>query len=758
MPLLLLLLACKPSTETELGAFIVRAVDGGLVITHRDHGVLLDDLRIDAGSGSAEVTMQFGAFRFSEVRSELTAQHELTELPRDGGDFAVDLLDTKGRPLGELAVSLADDDRLELTFTSRADGPPAEGRVRLSAACGADEHFLGLGSHAMDVDHVGQAFPLWVSEPGIGKALDEEEPPDFPLGGTRHASSYPVPWLLRPHVPHGLLVDTFARVEVDLCATSDRFSLDVWERDTRFHLITGDGPLAVVENLSDVTGRPELAPAWAFAPWNDAIRGPERVREVAATLREAGAPSSVIWTEDWKGANETATGYRLGEEWLLDRELYPDAEALDAALEALGFKWFSYFAPFVAFGSQTGDDAERSGVLIQDSSGAPYRFFGVTFEEVTLIDLSTDAGREWAKGYLQGSLDLGFDGWMVDYAEWLPTDAALASGESGLLAHNRYPSWWQQANAEVFAGTDATYFCRSGWAGAAATCPIVWVGDQRTSFDADDGYPTVLPLVLGLSASGVPIATHDVAGYQSVGNAPSTQELWFRWASLGAFTPVLRTHHGAFDTDNHQFDTNPETLDHWVGMATEHMRLWPYRYGLAAKAAKSGTPMVLPTGFLFPGEDWGRMDAWMLGESLLVAPVLEAGATSRQVDLPRGEWFDWWTGAPAQSGVVASPVTHIPVFAASGTTVPTFGTVPDTLVAGAVGLVTLAEADRERVVHLFGDGGRFVEADGTTYAPRGKGSGPATATATLRTGSVDVGGLTVAIDGPVERAYTLVVH
>jgi hypothetical protein len=64
------------------------------------------------------------------------------------------------------------------------------------------------------------------------------------------------------------------------------------------------------------------------------VGGEARVREVAATLRAAGAPSSVIWTEDWKGGEETAFGYHLTAEWTVDTTLYPDAPSLDAELEA----------------------------------------------------------------------------------------------------------------------------------------------------------------------------------------------------------------------------------------------------------------------------------------------------------------------------------------------------------------------------------------------------------------------------------------
>ncbi len=761
---LLLLTACKEEVpsyplfeDLDVGTFLVSNTRSGLTVSHGVHGTLLRDLRIASGSGDAHTEMTFGAFRFTDEQVDLRDQSLIELGQHQGSSLRLTVVDRRDEVLGELL--LTSDDSAQLTVDWDAAGPDEGplGRLEISFACEPDESVLGLGSHAMDVDHVGQAFPLWVSEPGIGKSTDEDEPADWPLRGTRHASSYPVPWLLRPRSHMGLLVDTGARVDVDLCATSDRIAMQVWEDDPTLALIAGDRPLDILDTLGGIVGRPPLAPPWAFAPWNDAIRGPERVREVAATLRAAGAPSSVIWTEDWKGAQELATGYRLGEEWQVDRDLYPDVEDLDAELEALGFKWFAYFAPFVSLDSDTGRDAAAADVLIHDQDGEIYWFTGVTFEPVTLVDLSDTPGRDWARDRLTSCRDLGFDGWMVDYAEWLPTDAVLASGQDARLVHNRYPEQWQSLNNEVFDGRDGTTFCRSGWHGTQDDCPIVWVGDQRTSFDTDDGFATVIPLSLGLSASGVPITTHDVAGYQSVGNAPSTKELWFRWAALGAFSPVLRTHHGSFDTENWQFDTDTETLDHWVAMATEHMRLWPYRYGLARLASEHSTPMVLPTSFLFDGEDPNRMDAWMLGEALLVAPVLEEGMDHRNVDLPEGDWFDWWTLAPATSGTVEAPWTHIPVFARSGTVVPTFDTVPDTLTGGAdADLVDLDEADAARVLTVFGTGGRFTEADGTTYAVDGTASSGET-TATLTDGTIAVGGLTVTVTGaPRERSYRVV--
>ena len=397
-------------------------------------------------------------------------------------------------------------------------------------------------------------------------------------------------------------------------------------------------------------------------------------------------------------------------------------------------------------------------VLIKKEDGSAYTFLGPTFETMSMVDLTTETGRSWTQSYLTACLDHGFDGWMADYAEWLPTDAVLASGDDAFSVHNAYPLLWQQTNAEIMVDRDATFFVRSGWTGTGAVAPVVWLGDQRTSFDADDGLPTVLPLALGLSAGGVAVTASDVAGYASIGNAPTTKELFLRWASLGAYSPILRTHHGAFASDNVQFDTDADTLAHWAWAARENTRLWPYRYGLAAKASLDGTPMVIPIGLQFPGEDVARTDAWMLGSALLVAPVLEEGAVGREVDLPAAvDWYDWHTGEPAQSGRVEAAVNEIPVFAAEGTTLPTFTEIPDTLLRDAGPDVRdLTDVDGARTIYLFGGGGAFTEGDGTTYTVAGTATARALGNATVRNGSVEVGGVTLTIAGPIERDYTIV--
>ncbi|MEC8424913.1 MAG: TIM-barrel domain-containing protein, partial [Myxococcota bacterium] len=243
------------------------------------------------------------------------------------------------------------------------------------------------------------------------------------------------------------------------------------------------------------------------------------------------------------------------------------------------------------------------------------------------------------------------------------------------------------------------------------------------------------------------------------GHASATRELWFRWCSLGAFSPIMATHQGPAAAGGWRFDHTDETRQHYARYAKEHLALFPYLRGLADVAAAEGTPLLLPPAMQYGGP-WDRTDAWLLGDALLVAPVQQEGAVGRDVDLPPDvDWYDYWTGTPVQSGWFEADETAIPVFVAAGTVLPVLTEVPQTLVSDAGShLTTLQDVDRLRTIRVFGSGGRFEEADGTRYVVRGTPVRQDEVTITMTSGSVDVGGAAVSIRGFRERTYVLEVN
>ena len=741
------LLACN-SNSLVLGDFLVE-VDNGLRITQGETELLqLSDFAI--GKGESDIEFKSGSYLFDSAATQWAGTQVVVRAHNPPGVVGLSLEDDQGESVARIDLSLLAEDVLSLQISAVNSG---ENRLRAGFHC-TPEPILGTGAHAWDVDHYGEAYPLWVSEPGIGKAEDDMPPDDWFVTGTRHASSFPQPFLLLPERSLGIAIASDARIELDLCKTDpDLASMVVWDDHANFVLFAKQSPLEVVQAHALFWGEPAVPPDWALGgAWNDAIRGVERVRAVAEKLRTSGASSSAIWTEDWKGGEDYSFGYHLSAEWEVDPEKYPDAALLAGELADQGFAWLAYFSPFIAQDSVAAVEAEP--FLIRTEAGDPYWFPGITFKPTSVLDLSRSDAREWARGKMQAAVDLGFDGWMADFAEWLPPDAVLA-GADALDQHNAYPLWWQETNRELTEGLDTVVFSRSGWNGTATLSPVTWAGDQRTTFDPDDGLPTVLPMGLGLGIGGVPFFAHDIGGYSSLGNDPSTKELWFRWCTLGAFSPIMRTHHGAFDTSNWAFDSDEETLALFARYSREHARLFPYLHGLSEQARKKGTPLLLHPALLYPSASWQAIDAWMLGAQLYVAPVLEAGKTERNVDLPtETTWYDWWTGDVATGGTVSVPLDSIAVYVPAASIVPTFTTAPDTFLTGAnVDLVDADEADLDRTLRVFGSGGRFTEADGTTYVVEGKLGAAGTAEATLKAGEIEVNGLTVRITGTRERLY-----
>lgn len=724
--LLVLLAACAPEDPT-FGGLTLATTEKRFTIQTKDHPLLESSTvvaPVAARVGRARYETQYGSWRITDNKPEWT----------EGQRFAWDQLttttakgtwkDASGAAVVSLVATSTGTGELALTYTA-AD--PSTNRLSLAFSCAAADRFLGFGAQADGVDHRGHTVALWTSEPGIGKQMTDDEYPDvWFLVGTRHASSFGLPTWTSNRGYQGL-VGSDARSVFEVCSKRDDvFRIEVWSNKFTLWLYEGSPATAVSRATRTVLGRPLRPPPMAFAPWNDAVFGPAEVRRVAALLRDNHIPSSAIWTEDFRGGTDEPSGYRLVEEWDTDRTLYPDAEALAAELQDGGFAWQAYFNTFVVDDTRISAEAKDGGHLVGSPDGGAYLFSGVTFKPTGLADLSRPETREWVKGYLRRALDVGFSGWMADYGEWLPHDAVLASGEDPLQAHNRYAREWSRLNQEVMDeraadGHQRTFFARAGWLGSNAVTPVVWAGDQRTSFQKDDGLPTVIPMGINLGLAGVSMYAHDVAGYQSATNPPSTKELFFRWVSLGALTPVMRTHHGLDARHNWKLDSDAETLAHYKRWAQFHIQLYPYLDAHSAEAEATGVPIVRGLPLMAPGDErgWTLSDEYYLGGGLLVAPVVEEGAVSRSVYLPAGEWVSW-DGATRVTGpidvMVAAPLGELPIFLRKGTCIPRLPSRVETLIDAAPPTVDLNDVKNERSLFVVAGGvSDFLERDGSRY-------------------------------------------
>ncbi len=642
--------------------------------------------------GAPIVRERFGAYRFDldgeSMRWRPLDHPTPTVTERDGGLVATWALINSESGSGTVSLVFSPHGERDLKIaleTSRDDATGGE----LSMGCAQDEAFFGLGTQSFAMDLRGGKFPLWTQEQGNGKP---EGGGVFPLNNIPEAAYAPM-GVWHSSLGYTALLGHDAMSELDLCEThEDRVALRSYKAMPSLVLVAGDTPLDRVSALTEYTGRPMDQPDWVFAPWNDAVGGPERLRAVASLLRSERIPSSAIWSEDWIGGEQTITGFRLSYAWEWDAQLYPTLPEDIESLHADGFAFLAYFNTFVPEPTRMFQEGVDGGFLIKNDAGEPLTFTDPAFRDAGLIDLTNPAARDWMKSYMLTAANMGIDGWMADFSEWLPTTSVLHDGSDPFVYHNLYPLDFQRLNTEAMTEAHAdgpeapnnwTFFARSGWAsvngGASGTAATMWAGDQDTNWKRDDGFPTVIPIGTHVGLAGVSMFGTDIAGYSSVSSPNTNKELFYRWSALGSMTPLMRTHHGSDECGNWAFDRDPETLAHYRRYASLHTLLFPYLRARFDEAKTKGWPIMRHPYLHTDDPALWRDDVFFLGADLFVAPVVTPGVTSRPVRLPDAGWWPLFGDAPVSTRelVAQAPATELPAFARPGTILPLLGQVVD---------------------------------------------------------------------------------
>ena len=673
-------------------------------------------------------------------------------------------------PAGAVAVTAASSDAVTLSWPlAGADGATLsldyrldeDGTLRVamrSSLAGAEtgewswespaaERFVGLGTQVTGMDLRGRTYRLWTQEQGIGK---QEGDAGFPLANALEAAYAPM-GILHGSGGYTMLLDNDAVAELDLAKSSDeRVTLRTAGALPALSLHAWATPEEGITWATGLMGRPPQVPDWAFAPWNHAVGGPAELSRVATLLREADVPSSAIWSEDWIGGSQSGSGFRLSYAWEWDPARYPDLPTDIDRLHAQGFAFLGYLNPFVPAPTRMFGEGEAGGFLVKNEAGATYTTTDPAFRQTGMVDLTNPAATAWYESYVIKAVnEVGLDGWMADFAEWLPLEGQLESGESLWLEHNRYPLAYQRSNTRGItaanggvADPDRLYFSRSGWAsrngGTSGIAPILWAGDQNTDWGNDDGLPSVVPISLHVGASGVSMFGSDIAGYTSVTVPNTTKELFYRWTEVGAFHPVMRTHHGSDKCGNWSFDWDAESLAHFRRYAKVHSMLYPLFRSLLDEAQETGMPILRHPFLLEPRGDWQNAGyAWYLGDTIFVTPVLAEGATTKTTALPPGLWWPLFGSEPAEGAPdwrareLAVPLTEAGAFVQAGVAIPLLPYAPDSMRLESDPTVTsLAE---------LGDAVRFALYPGAVGDASGTGRGARVIAARVEAGWVAEG-------------------
>lgn len=521
---------------------------------------------------------------------------------------------------------------------------------------------------------------------GLGERFDQVKldglktvlRPEDLFGKPGHNWTYiPVPFLYAPR-GLGIYLDNAAVSTFDLGhAEQQKFSIQLNNPSVDAYFFVGE-PKGIIGDYTSLTGRSPVPPPWAFGVWMCSYQGPQRVLEDARKLRQNGIPVSALWTYDVMDKGDIMgwplwwTGY------------YPHPRQFTDQLHGMGFKVLTYVHPYLRsvldpynLPNPSFEEGAKTGLLVLDAHGKPT---GPAFEPFLdgNIDFTSPKNVDWWEQRIRGILlNDNFDGWMEDYGEWVNDTDRFAAGVTGRKMENLNSLFYHKITYEISrkAKPDVVEFVRSGYAGSQGYTRVVWGGDQFPDWTSDHGLPSVVKGGITAGLSGFSVWGPDI-----VDNGHS-KELWTRWTEFGALTPIMRNHmwdkpEGAV---NLWYDS--QTMDTFRRYARLHVSLFPYFYTYAHEAAKTGLPIIRHLLLEFP-DDPKTYDAeqeYMLGEKILVAPVVEQGASTRSLYLPKGSWVDYWTGQIMGGGrqiTVAAPLEHIPILVRSGSIVPLIS--PDT--------------------------------------------------------------------------------
>lgn len=611
----------------------------------------------------------------------------------DATSATLELADGAGTTHSTLTLALAG---AELRLDARFDGPSAQNESDDEAPAGLnlaslafslppDEHFFGLGERLATVDHRGTTYGAWVEEGGLGGGEAAPHGPTNPSPNGPTMTHSPVPFFISTR-GYGVWQNTTFRTGTSFGGERpDAWRLWAGEPALHLHVFVHDDPRDTIADFTARTGRARLPAPWVFGArmrldMNKNVGGVPEIE----LLRQKHVPVSA--------ADDATHFLPIGSQVGREAELL----AWTSRLHELGYKAIAYYNSYVSVtdprAKADADFARANGLFVKMDDGSEADLFMISAgpQTVATIDMTNPAAVKWYESLLDRALGLGYDGWMLDFGEYLPPKAKLFDGRSGWEAHNAFPVLYQRMTMDYLRavrGDDFLFFSRAGYTGTQATTVVQWSGDPSASFDDVKGLPAQVRAGVNTGLSGVPYWGSDVSGYACLNDPPADKEVYLRWTEFGALSPEMHEENACSGTTPQKkwnLWDDDETTRVFGDYARLHTRLFPYLYAMAKVAADTGLPIVRHPVLEWPADEraWAVDLEYGFGDALYVAPVVRRGMTRRTLWLPPGEWIDWWTLEPALGGGTIerdAPLTLLPMWMRAGTIVPMLDSSIDTL-------------------------------------------------------------------------------
>ena len=542
-----------------------------------------------------------------------------------------------------------------------------------------DSALLGLGEGGPQFDRRGSVDPMRSGQGG------------YHLG--THGGRVPIPWLISTagwalyfHQPFGTFDFSGSQGKFIPKDPSNALPLDVF-------IVASNEPPVLMAEYARLTGHPEMPPLWAFGYQQShrTLSSHEEVLAEAKTFREKKLPCDALI---YLGTGFCPSGWNTENgSFSWNKRVFRDPKQ---AIDELHQEHFRVVL--------------HSVILEDKLQGTVHDACNVVRFDKEQIGCAWDAHRK--------TFALGVDGWWPDEGDPLGIEARLA----------RNRMYWE--GPQLDRPDERPYALhRNGFAGMQRYASFLWSGDVYSTWET---LKVHVPIAINTGLTGIPYWGTDIGGF--VPTKEFTAELYLRWFQFGAFCTLFRCHGRAWKLRLpwgwNTGETGPTEISGYNGSALPdpselhnpqvepicrkylelRYRMLPYLYSAVREAALTGMPVMRSLWLHYPNDPEAvkRGDEYLWGRDVLVAPVVERGATSRRVYLPRGHWYDFWTNERFDGGREIErsvDLETLPLFVREGAILP-FGPVKQYVnenVHGPLSITVYPGADGE--FHFYEDDG-----------------------------------------------------
>lgn len=542
------------------------------------------------------------------------------------------------------------------------------GSWRHAAALADSSAAFGLGGRTHALNLRGGSYQLWNRDPGGNYGRGDD-----PL-----YLNVPTVLVLQEQGCYLVFYENSYAGQVEL---DDQLHFQFEGGMLRYYLFFGELE-QLFDRYTDLTGKPTLPPRWALgfhqSRWG--YHNEDDIKEVLEGFEAHDLPLSAIHLDI-----DYMDGYRV---FTIDPHRFPALNALAEQAERQEVKLVSIIDPGVKIdrGYRLYRDAIQKDIFCTLPNDRPVRA-PVWPGWVHFPDFTSPDARLWWRSQYPRLLNQGIAGIWHDmnepaaFSAWgeptlpLSTQHALeGKGGQHRQAHNLYGLLMNRAGHEALKELRPEkrpfIVSRSGWAGNQRFA-WNWTGDVESTWD---GLRVSLNVMLGMSMSGILFTGSDIGGF----SGDPSPELMLRWMQLAVFTPFFRVHSALTSPRREVWRFESPYREAMRRALRLRYRLMPYLYTLAWQASTAGQPLMRPHFWTDPGRtsSWQIEDQFFLGPDLLIAPVMEAEMTEREVALPPGRWYSFWDGEVIEGPTrkrVQTALEDLPIYVRGGSILPLEG-------------------------------------------------------------------------------------